>query len=127
MLLDFGPQGSALLTGAAPVDETTPYVKWRGYGWTGETRGFTSAQFNKAKPDAMLSDFVWADLGSRTAVLRVDLPDGSYRARFWGGNYTSKAMPGARVRAGCERPHRGFAKGRPGDLLYEGRVLPRHG
>jgi hypothetical protein len=40
----------------------------------------------------MLNSMVWADLGARDATLRVDLPDGAYRARFWGGNYTSKAV-----------------------------------
>ncbi len=94
VLLDFGPQGAPLLAGAEPVDERTTYAKWRGYGWTGDTGGFTTAHFNQPKPDPMLGSLVWADLGSRAATLRVDLPDGEYRARFWGGNYTAKVVAG---------------------------------
>jgi hypothetical protein len=92
VLLNFGPQGAPLLDGSRPVDERTAYAKWRGYGWTTDMKDVSSAQFNQPKPDPMLSSMVWADLGARKATLRVDLPDGEYRARFWGGNYTSKAV-----------------------------------
>ena len=92
LLLDFGPQGAPLLEGSRPIDEHTAYAKWRGYGWTTNMEKATSAQFNQPKPDPMLNSMVWADLGARDATLRVDLPDGAYRARFWGGNYTSKAV-----------------------------------
>ena len=92
MLLNFGPQGTPLLDGARPIDERTAYAKWRGYGWATNMDEATSTQFNQPKPDPMLSSMVWADLGAQKATLRVDLPDGQYRARFWGGNYTSKAV-----------------------------------
>lgn len=92
MLLDFGPQGTPLLDGSTPIDERTAYAKWRGYGWTSAMADLTSAQFNQPKPDPMLNSMVWANLGAQTATLRVDLPDGDYRARFWGGNYTDKAI-----------------------------------
>ena len=92
LLLDFGPQGAPLLEGSRPIDEHTAYAKWRSYGWTTNMEKATSAQFNQPKPDPMLNSMVWADLGERKATLRVDLPDGAYRARFWGGNYTSKAV-----------------------------------
>jgi hypothetical protein len=92
LLLDFGPQGAPLLEGSRPIDEHTAYAKWRGYGWTTNMEKASSAQFNQPKPDPMLSSMVWADLGAQDATLRVDLPDGAYRARFWGGNYTSKAV-----------------------------------
>ncbi len=92
LLLNFGPQGEPLLNGSRPVDERTAYAKWRGYGWTTNIDKASSAQFNQPRPDPMLSSMVWADLGAEKATLRVDLPDGVYRARFWGGNYTSKAV-----------------------------------
>ena len=92
VLLNFSPQGAPLLDGSLPIDERTAYAKWRGYGWTTDMKDASSALFNQPKPDPMLSSMVWADLGSRRAALRVDLPDGEYRARFWGGNYTSKAV-----------------------------------
>ena len=92
LLLDFGPQGAPLLEGSRPIDEHTAYAQWRGYGWTTNMEKATSAQFNQPKPDPMLNSMVWADLGGQKATLRVDLPDGTYRARFWGGNYTSKAI-----------------------------------
>jgi hypothetical protein len=92
LLLNFSPQGAPLLDGSRPIDERTAYAKWRGYGWTTAMDKANSAQFNQPKPDPMLSSMVWADLGSRKATLQVDLPDGEYRARFWGGNYTSKAV-----------------------------------
>lgn len=92
LLLNFGPQGAPLLDGARPVDERTAYTKWRGYGWTQPMNESSSTQFNQPKPDPMLGSMVWANLGLRTAILRLDLPDGNYRARFWGGNYTAKAV-----------------------------------
>ncbi|MGB0075681.1 MAG: hypothetical protein WBP71_22215 [Terracidiphilus sp.] len=92
ILLNFGPQGTDLLSGSRPIDERTAYAKWRGYGWTTEMSGASSVQFNEPMPDPMLGSMVWADLGSRTETLWVDLPDGDYRARLWGGNYTAKAV-----------------------------------
>ena len=54
------------------------------------TPELTSTQFKK--PDRLTAAWVWQDLGGQTATFRVDLPDGKYRARFYGGNYNSKTL-----------------------------------
>ncbi len=126
LLLDFGPQGAPLLDGSRPIDEHTAYAKWRGYGWTTNMEKATSAEFNQPKPDPMLNSMVWADLGARKATLRVDLPDGVYRARFWGGNYTSKAVAARAFRARRQWRGGGGAAGRPGHFLYRSRIFSRY-
>ncbi|HVN81468.1 MAG TPA: hypothetical protein VMW38_20935, partial [Terriglobia bacterium] len=91
MLLDFGPTGSPLIAGAKLVTEKTAYAPFRGYGWT-EIPGDAQAWLAH-RPDRLTGDWVWADLGGNKASLRVDLPDGDYRARLYGGNYSSKLLP----------------------------------
>jgi hypothetical protein len=90
-LFDFGPPGAALVPGAKPVSAATGYAVYRGFGWTAlppETQSWALK-----KPERLTADWVWADLGGRDAVFRVDLPAGRYRARFYGGNYSSKLLP----------------------------------
>ena len=90
VLLDFGPAGSALLPGSKPVTEKIAYAPFRGYGWTTSPAG--AQAWALKKPERLTSDWVWADLGSGKANFRVDLPDGRYSARFYGGNYSSKLL-----------------------------------
>ena len=90
MLIDFGPLGAPVMAGAKLVTEKAAYARWRGCGWTSDTKGFQATYFKR--PDALVSDWVWADLGAGAATLRVDLPAGKYRGRFYGGDYNTKAV-----------------------------------
>jgi hypothetical protein len=90
VLLDFGPIGSPLMAGAKLVTEKTTYAPFRGYGWTvipGDARGWLAQ-----RPDRLMGDWLWADLGEGKASFRVDFPDGNYKARMYGGNYSSKLL-----------------------------------
>jgi hypothetical protein len=91
MLIDFGPLGAPVMPGARLVTEKSAYAPWRRCGWTSGADGLTASYFKR--PDALLSDWVWADLAPGPATLRVDLPDGKYRARLYGGNYNQKVVP----------------------------------
>ncbi|MCD6406071.1 MAG: hypothetical protein J7M19_09615 [Planctomycetes bacterium] len=90
MLFDFGPLGSRVMPGARLVTEKTAYEKWRGYGWTEGAEAVTTANFRKL--DSLIGDWAWADLDGGEARLRVDIPDGKYKGRFYGGNYNSKVV-----------------------------------
>ncbi|MHC4713791.1 MAG: hypothetical protein ACYTAN_11065 [Planctomycetota bacterium] len=91
VFVDFAPLGAAVMPGAQLVTEKTPYAAWRRCGWTSGADGLMSTA---AKKDAaVISNWVWGDLSDGPAVLRVDLPDGSYRGRFYGGNYNEKIVP----------------------------------
>jgi len=91
MLIDFGPLGSPVMPGALLVTEKAAYAAWRGCGWTSDTQALTASYFKR--PDALVSDWVWSDLGQGSATFRVDLADGRYKARFYGGNYNMKVVP----------------------------------
>jgi len=90
MLFNFSLLGAAPLPGSKLVHEKTAYADWRGYGWMPGTPELTATYFKK--PDRLTAAWVWQDLGNQKATFRVDLPDGKYRARFYGGNYNSKAL-----------------------------------
>jgi hypothetical protein len=88
MLLDFGPLGGRIIPGARLVHEAAAYGKWRGCGWTAGASALMST--NAKSLDNLNGTWVWGDVSDEPAVLRVDLPDGKYRARFYGGNYNEK-------------------------------------
>jgi len=89
--IDFGPLGSPVLPGASLVTEETRYAPWRGCGWT--EMPAERASMNCRRLDPVIGDWIFADVSADPAALRVDLPDGKYRARFYGGNYNSKVVP----------------------------------
>ncbi len=91
VLIDFGPLGGRIINGAALLHEKSEYAPWRGFGWT---RGSEALAGTSAKSlDELGGTWIFGDMVSEPAALRVDLPDGSYRARFYGGNYTNKIVP----------------------------------
>lgn len=90
-MLDFGPLGSPVFPGATLVHDRSAYAAWRGCGWTTPT-GVLTSEYGK-KPDLLTNHFVWGKVGDDRAALRVDLPDGRYRARFYGGNYNAHILP----------------------------------
>ncbi len=90
VLFDFGPVGSALIPGAKPATDKAAYAGFRGYGWT--TIPARTQAWALQRPERLTSDWIWSDLGGGKASFRVDLPAGRYRARFYGGNYSSKLL-----------------------------------
>lgn len=90
-LLNFAPLGSRFVPGAELVTEKTAYQPWRGYGWEAGIQALTSTATKKL--DMVVGNWLWADLQKQPALLRVDLPDGKYKGRFYGGNYNVKLVP----------------------------------
>ena len=90
-MIDFGSLGSPVFPGATLVHDRSAYAAWRRCGWTMQT-GMLTGEYVK-KPDLLTNHFIWGNPGDRTASLRVDLPDGAYRARFYGGNYSAHLLP----------------------------------
>ncbi len=90
VFLDFGPLGTPVMAGAKLIHEKSVYAAWRGAGWTSAPADMTATFYKR--PDDLVADCVRADLGRNKATLRVDLPDGKYRARFYGGNYNMKML-----------------------------------
>jgi len=91
VLIDFAPLGGKIVPGAALLHEKSAYTGWRGYGWTA---GAEALEATGARTlDKLGGSWIFGDLCGGPAVLRVDLPDGKYRARFYGGNYNAKIVP----------------------------------
>jgi hypothetical protein len=74
--LDFLPEGAAAWPGFQPVAPGTAYTPERGFGWIGETR---PAAVLRDLPDDLARSIVRT---SPPCTLRIDMPDGEYRAWF---------------------------------------------
>ena len=90
MMINFAPLGAPPVPGARLITERTAYAPWRGIGWTAGTERLMGTNFKR--PEYLTASWVFGEVGDKGATLRVDLPDGKYRARLYGGNYSEKVL-----------------------------------